>query len=159
MLTADLNGENIYTLDPSGRTSHFIWRDPEHICAWTGPKGHPRGFYLFRDRSEEVTTVGEDVMVANGHNTYLSIGDGKEWILNDTYPLGPRRHQTSYVYHVPSNRRIDLGHFHAPAAYAGEWRCDTHPRSSRDGTKVVIDSAHGGNGRQMWLLDISKIVG
>ena len=25
-----------------------------------------------------------------------------------------------------------------------------------DGTKVVIDSPHGGNGRQMYLIDISE---
>jgi Tol biopolymer transport system component len=40
----------------------------------------------------------------------------------------------------------------------GEWRCDTHPRYSPDGTKVVIDSTHEGLGRQMYLIDVSRIV-
>jgi Tol biopolymer transport system component len=39
----------------------------------------------------------------------------------------------------------------------GEWRCDTHPRYSPDGTKVVIDSTHEGLGRQMYLIDVSSI--
>jgi hypothetical protein len=30
---------------------------------------------------------------------------------------------------------------------------------SPDGRKVIIDSPHGGNGRQMYLIDISSIVG
>jgi hypothetical protein len=53
---------------------------------------------------------------------------------------------------------VPLGHFLSPKQYADEWRCDNHPRFSRDGKSVVIDSPHGGNGRQMYLIDVSKIV-
>lgn len=159
MFTANLDGSDLHVLDPSGRTSHFVWRDPEHICAWTHPEGLPGGFYVFRDKTSEFSQVGQGVMTVNGHNTYLSIGGGQEWILNDTYPEGEHRQQTPYLYHLPTGRRFDLGHFHSPASYNDEWRCDTHPRSSRDGTKVVIDSPHGGDGRQLWLLDVSAIVG
>jgi hypothetical protein len=52
-----------------------------------------------------------------------------------------------------------LGHFLSPKEYVGEWRCDNHPRSSPDGRKVVIDSPHGRNGRQMYLIDLREIVG
>jgi hypothetical protein len=159
MFTANMDGSDRYVLDPSGFTSHFIWRDPQHVCAWTKPEGEDSAFYLFKDRTREVEIVGEEKMPDNGHNTYLTTGSGTEWILNDTYPKGVRRHQTPYLYHVPTDRRIDLGHFHSPREYKGEWRCDTHPRSSHDGTKVVIDSPHGGNGRQLYLLDVSEIVG
>ena len=62
-----------------------------------------------------------------------------------------------YLYHVPSGRRVDLGHFPSPPAYRGEWRCDTHPRSSDDGTLVTIDSPHDG-GRQVYLLDIKEVL-
>jgi len=113
-------------------------------------------FYLFRDQSDQIEIVGDGVMTVNGHNTYVSNTDN-EWILNDTYPKGPERRQTPYLYHVPSNRRVDLGHFASPPAYVGEWRCDTHPRSSNDGKSVVIDSPHSG-GRQLHLIDIGSIV-
>ena len=63
------------------------------------------------------------------------------------------------VMHYGIYRRYPLGHFRSPPAYTGEWRCDTHPRFSPDGRKVVIDSPHGGNGRQMYLIDASAIVG
>ncbi len=159
MFTANLDGSDLFILDPSGFTSHFIWRDHQHVCAWTKPEGKESAFYLFKDKTDHVEIVGEGDMPVNGHNTYLSIGDGMEWILNDTYPAGLRRHQTPYLYHVPTKKRVDLGRFHSPKAYTGEWRCDTHPRSSPDGKKVVIDSTHGGNGRQLYLLDVSEIVG
>lgn len=155
MFTADLDGGTLHLLDPSGHTSHFIWRDAEHVAAWTRPEGKAAGYYLFRDRSEEVERLGEGVMTRNGHLSYLADTD---WILNDTYPDREAREQHPYLYHVPTGRRVPLGHFHSPPAYRGEWRCDTHPRSSRDGTKVVVDSPHGGDGRQMWLIDASGIV-
>ena len=167
MFTANADGSEPYVLDPSGHTSHFIWRDPEHICAWTKPDGRDWGFYLFTDRTDEVVRVGEGVMTANGHNTYLPAPEGSpwevgEWILNDTYPTprdSPDRVQTVYLYHVPTGERTDLGSFPSPLAYDGEWRCDTHPRVSRDGRTVCIDSPHGGDGRQLYALDISGIVG
>ena len=159
MFTANLDGSDLYVLDPSGFTSHFIWRDPQHVCAWTRPEGRPAAFYLFKDKTREISQVGKGVMKTNGHNTYLPVGNGRDWILNDTYPQGPDRQQTPYLYHVPSNKRHDLGHFHLPKVYTGEWRCDTHPRSSNDGRSVVIDSPHGGEGRQLWLLDVRAIVG
>jgi hypothetical protein len=157
MLTADVDGSELYVLDPSGHTSHFVWRDPRHVCAWTRPEGQPAGFYLFEDRTRNVEAVGAGVMTRNGHNTYLPL-PGREWILNDTYPDFWSREQTPYLYHVPSRRRFDLGRFRLPWAYWGEWRCDLHPRSSNDGRSVAIDSPHLGHGRQVHLLDVSGIV-
>jgi hypothetical protein len=159
MFTVNLDGGDRYVVDPYGKTSHFIWRDPQHICAWAWHPSHGDKFYLYRDRSEQVEVVAPDVMTVNGHNTYLP-RHNNEWILNDTYP-DAKRLQHPYLYHIPTNKRVPLGHFHSPPEYVGEWRCDTHPRSSPDGKMVVIDSPHGTNGhrgRQMYLIDVSKIV-
>ena len=164
MFTVNADGSEPYVLDPSGTTSHFIWRDAEHVCAWSKPAGQPWGFYLFRDRTDEVEPVGAGVMTVNGHNTYLpdppdANWEPGEWILNDTYPQGPDRLQTVYLYHVPTGEKTVLGAFRSPPEYTGEWRTDTHPRLSRDGRTVCIDSPHGGDGRQLYALDISGIVG
>ena len=157
MFTADIDGGNRYVLDPSGHTSHFIWKNDEEVTMWTRPAGRPAGFYRFGDQTREVAAVGHDKMPTNGHNTYLP-EPYSDWILNDTYPDRRTSRQTVYLYHVPSGRRVDLGHFPSPPAYRGEWRCDTHPRSSEDGTQVAIDSPHDG-GRQVYLLDIREILG
>ncbi len=156
MLTANVDGSDRYVLDPSGHTSHFIWKDDDEVTMWTRPEGMPSGFYRFGDKSREVAAVGHEKMPTNGHNTYLP-APYNDWILNDTYPDKKTSRQTVYLYHVPSGRRIDLGHFPSPPAYRGEWRCDTHPRSSDDGKLVAIDSPHAG-GRQVHRLDISEIV-
>jgi hypothetical protein len=202
LFTAGLDGKDLYILDPYGQTSHFIWRDPEHVLAWAWHPSHGEKFYLYRDRTDRVTVVAPEVMTVNGHCSYLP---GGEWILNDTYPDAERRshragarsagpgpgpqeppllrggfpakshrvppqeppllrggfpaRQHLYLYHVPGGQRYPLGEFYAPPEYRGEWRCDLHPRCSPDGRRVVIDSAHEGNGRQMYLMDVGEIVG
>lgn len=155
MVTANPDGSVLRILDDNGFTSHFIWRDPDHILAQSDQPSHGRANYLFEDAPDgKIEPVGVGVMDRYGHISYLP---GKEWILNDTYP-DRNRMQTPHLYHVPSGRRVDLGHFHSPQEYTGEWRVDTHPRLSRDGRMVVIDSPHT-DGRQLHLIDVSGIVG
>ena len=155
MFTVGSDGRNPYVLDPYGRTSHFIWRDPDHVLAWARHPSHSEEkFYLYRDRTDKVEVVGPDVMTRNGHCTYLP---GNRWILNDTYPDSEKREQHVYLYEVASGKRIPLADLYSPPEYKGEWRCDTHPRFSPDGKKVVVDSPHKG-GRQLYLIDISGIV-
>lgn len=157
MFTAAADGSDLFCIDESGETSHFIWRDPSHITAFTKPPGQPFGYYVMKDHTKEFERIGEGRMLANGHQTYLQKGNHRDWILCDTYPEGPDRLQTPYLFHLPSNRRINLGRFPSPKEYSGEWRCDTHPRSSPNGDLVCIDSPHGGNGRQLYLIDISAV--
>ena len=155
-LTMDFDGRNVFVLDPWGETSHFVWRDPRHVFAWAWHPSHKNRFYVFEDRTENVTVVGADVMTQNGHNTYVP-GTNGQWVLNDTYPdAGTLQHL--YLYHVPTNRKVPIEDFPSPPAYRGEWRCDLHPSANRTGTKVVFDSAHRG-GRQVYIADISAIVG
>ena len=156
MLTSDLAGTDVRVVDDFGKTSHFIWRDPEHILAWSWHPSAEEKFYLYEDVDDQdrVHPVGSEKMKVNGHCSYLP---NNEWILNDTYPLGDGRVQELYLYHVPSKRRIELGHLPAPMVYNGEWRCDLHPRYSADSRLVSIDSAHEG-GRQMYLIDIGDLL-
>ncbi|MGE0758592.1 MAG: hypothetical protein AB7O38_16310, partial [Pirellulaceae bacterium] len=154
MLTAGADGSDIRVIDDNGLTSHFIWRDPQHLLAWSGKLPQGNALCLFEDREGgAVQAVGPGILTWDGHVTYRS---GKDWILTDTYPDSGRR-QTVYLYHVPGNRLLRLGAFRSPPEYTGEWRCDTHPRSSPDGRWAVIDSPHGESGRQMYLLDLSEV--
>jgi hypothetical protein len=154
MFTVAPDGRDLRVVDPHGGTSHFIWRDARHILAWAWHPSHKEAFYLYEDGTDKVEIVGQGVMTQNGHCSYLP---GNEWILNDTYPDSERK-QHVYLYHVATGKRVMLGHFEGPRGYDGEWRCDTHPRFSPDGKWVVIDSPHGGNGRQLYLIDIRAIV-
>ncbi len=146
MLTAKSDGSDMRNV--CYNPSHYIWRDLTHILVWIND------YRLFPDNG---SLTYEVLWTApNGHQTYFR---DNQWILSDTYPQGGQRTQHDYLFHVPEKRIYPLGHFPSPAGYDGEWRCDTHPRISPDGTKVVFDSPHGGAGRQMYLIDIAGIVG
>lgn len=156
MITADQHGGNLYVADPSGFSSHFVWRDPKHIFVWTKPIGKQAGFWLLEDQTENMSLIGEESMTGNGHNTYVP-HTNKEWVLNDTYP-NKDREITLYLYHIPSKKQVILGKFYSPEEYYGEWRCDLHPRCDQQGQRVFFDSTHEGM-RQMYFLDIRSIVG
>ena len=155
MYTSDLNGENINLVDPSNYTSHFIWKNKNQIAAWTVQPSNGPGFYVFTDGQPEKTTVlNQEKMPVNGHNTYLP--NNKNWILNDSYP-DENRFQHVYLYNTETDEKIQVGDFYAPNEYRGEWRCDTHPRTGNDGKLVCIDCPVENGGRQLILMDISKI--
>jgi len=155
MYTTKPDGSDIRIVDGSGYTSHFIWKTPEQLLIWTNHPSFGFGFYLFTDDGkQDPVIIGKDIMTRNGHCTYLP---DQNWILNDTYP-DEKRMQEVYLYHIKNERKIPLGNFYLPSEYEGEWRIDTHPRSSPDGTKVVIDTQDNIYGRQMYLMDISEII-
>ena len=158
-ITADMNGKNIYALNDSGNFSHFIWKGNKAICAWAVPDdGNKAAFFDFSDRSKKYAQVGKGIMKHNGHNTYVP-GTDYKWILNDTYPLGKERLQELYLFHIPTGRKVTLGKFHEPLNFKGEWRCDLHPRCDQQGTRVFFDSTHAGGRRQMYMIDISTLIG
>ena len=162
MLTARPDGSDVRILADDGMTSHFDWRDPGHIFAWA--RHHERGdhYYLFDDRTGESELVGVDVLPADGHCSFRpalggELASDERWILTDQYP-DETRHRALILYHPATNRRIDIGRFYAPPELDGPTRCDLHPRWSRDGRSVCIDSVHEGT-RGMYVADVSDIVG
>ncbi len=158
MFTINLDGTEPYILEPSGVVSHFIWRDPKHLVAWAKPDAEPAArVIVYEDQTRNYTKLGPEQITVDGHMTYLPHANN-EWLLCDTYPDPVRREQHPFLYHIPTDKKVPLGHFFEPRDYKGEFRCDLHPRSSNDGKKVTIDSVHGGNGRQLYLIDVSGLL-
>jgi hypothetical protein len=156
MFTCAPDGSDLRCIINTGMASHFIWRDPDHILVWARHASHGDKFYIVEDKEGgSFELIGADVMTRDGHCTYLP---NQDWIVNDTYP-DRNRNRLVYLYHVPTERKIDVGLFHQPPGYDGEWRVDCHPRHSPDGRTLVIDTPHTGQGRQLHLIDISGIVG
>ncbi len=148
VFTADVEGKDLRLLSAK-YASHWTWRDPENVLIWADG-----AYRLYKDDGS-----GEPKEMLwkapNGHQTYIP-GTKNEWLVADTYPYGKSKDQILYLFHVPTSRFVLLGRFQS--TYGGEWRCDSHPRVSRDGKLVIIDSPHGGNGRQQYIVDISRII-
>jgi hypothetical protein len=153
MLTAAPDGTEPGCVADDEMVSHFDWRDPMRLLAWARQPVWGNRYYLFTDRDGKAEPVGTDVLPTDGHCSYSP--DGR-WVLTDTYPDAAHQ-RTLLLYDPTKNHRIDIGRFYSPPELSSELRCDLHPRWSRDGRQVCIDSAHTGE-RQMYVLDVAELV-
>jgi len=152
-LTADADGANVHILADDGYFSHYDWMTRDRLLGHAG-RGGVRRYWLFTDRTDQAEPFGGSVLGPDGH---CSFSPDRRWVLTDTYPDKERK-RTLILYRVADGRRVDIGRFFAPPAIDGPMRCDLHPRWSRDGRQVSLDSAHEGM-RQVYVLDVGPIVG
>ncbi len=153
LITANMDGSDIYLLNDYNLVSHFDWRDSNHILAYAaGPTGD-YDFYVHTDQSTEMQPLGDMMPDDDGHCSY---SPDRRWVLNDTYP-DEQGQRTLMLYDIANDRRIDLGTFYSPAVQPDELRCDLHPRWNRTGTQICFDSVHEGS-RQIYLMDVEPIV-
>jgi len=153
MFTARPDGSEVYCLNDHEMTSHFDWRDANHMLAWATRHGRGDHYYVFADQAREVEVMGAEVLTTDGHCSYSP--DGR-WVLTDTYPDAEHRRQL-LLCRPEDGLRVDLARFYAPPELEGEIRCDLHPRWNRDGTQVSLDSAHEGT-RQVYVVDVSRLM-
>jgi hypothetical protein len=152
LFTAAPDGGNLRLLLDHGMVSHFIWRDPSAILVWARHPSHGDAFYHVDDRTGEARPFAKGVLGSDGHCSY---SPDRKWVLVDTYPDRDRK-QHLYLVRARDEKRIELGAFRLPPELKGPWRCDLHPRWSRDGARVCIDSAHEPT-RQVYVLDVRGI--
>lgn len=135
--------------------SHPLWRDDRSIIVW-GPHAGSIHYHLYEDADGgQVQVVGDGVLTENGHMTFSPVDT--RWLLSDTYPDPVTHERILFLYDMHTGQRHDLGSFYADPGLSKENRCDLHPRWSRDGTQVCVDSVHEGE-RQMYVLDVAPIV-
>src|SRR5438128_1460657 len=95
----------------------------------------------------------------DGHDSFLP-NPGSDWIISDTYVISG--YQYLFLYHRPTKSFVPLAKLKSTAEnvsnFTGEYRVDLHPRFSRDGRTVCIDSTYEGLGRQMYTIDIGYIL-
>jgi DNA-binding protein VF530 len=150
-ITAASDGSDFHVVNDSGLWSHFIWRDKSHLLAWSRNASHGDAMYIHEDRTGHVKLLGGGEITSDSHVSYLP---GNKWIVGDAYPTADRK-QPLFLYGTETGETKNIDSYYLPDEYAGEWRCDLHPRFSRDGTHLSIDSAHDASGRQMYLIEIA----
>lgn len=136
--------------------SHPLWRNDGQIIVW-GPHAGSIHYHLYDDApGGKVRVVGDGVLTENGHMTFSPAND--RWMVSDTYPDAGTHERILFLYDMASGQRTDLGSFYADPTLSKENRCDLHPRWSRDGRQICIDSVHE-HERQMYVIDVGDIVG
>jgi len=147
------DGKDIRLVHDNTYFSHFGYYDEETVVAYARTPGTQTDEYAIYDLwDEKFRVIGADVFSSDGH---CSFSPDRKWMLTDTYPDAESK-RTLMLYEMATGRRVDINKFYSPPELKGEIRCDLHPRWSRDGRKVSIDSAHTGE-RQIYVLDVSAI--
>ena len=100
-----------------------------------------------KDKTQEYKLFWPELNT-DGHCSYSP--DGK-WIITDTYPNRKRLASVFMCREDGFCKRI--ARVFAPFRYDFDCRCDLHPRWSRDGSKVCIDSVHEGK-RGLYIIPI-----
>ena len=146
LCTIGVDGSGLRVVAPHG--GHYYWYGSNQIICYG--KG---GYWLYPDDgSLEGTLLWS---ASYGHEHVLPYRD---WILADTYRIGPHGEQYLYLFHVPTVRFVPVAALPVPSNYQGDFRVDFHPRISPDGRYACIDSAHTGQGRQMYLVDLKPFL-
>jgi len=141
------DGSALMRVPLDGRASHYWWLDEDRI-AYTSNKGIGSSYVVFDCRDGSLSPLAPAMPGVDGHPS-LHRESGR-WV-TDTYP-DLYSEQALFVLDDPGADRRALGKLLARREYQDEWRCDLHPRWSRDGTMIVIDSTHDGY-RALYLVE------
>ena len=152
MFIASADGSSLHQC-PVEDASHYIWMDQSTILVWDERRGGHEGYYLVNDHTDQAQQFARGVLTLNGH---ITVSPDGRWILTDEYPDDDGFHPV-ILYRITDGSRYEVCRLHGPIPTDADLRCDLHPRWSRDGRRVCVDSIHEGS-RQMYVVDVSPIV-
>ena len=93
----------------------------------------------------------------DGHCTWSP--SNTRWMLTDTYQ-DEEFYRHLLLYDHEQQELFEIGRFYSlPETCDTGYRCDLHPRWGHSGNLVCIDSIHEQGERQMYLIDVSDVVG
>ncbi len=153
-LTVGPDGSDLRCVLPySWGASHYDWLDGERMVVTSRYQAETPWLHVFfTDGEDDHRPIAPDELRRDGHCHFSPDG---EWMITDTYPVGEERMQHLYLVRMDEEEEVaELGRFHQPPEFTGVYRCDLHPRWSRDGQSICIDSTHDGS-RQVYILDLA----
>lgn len=149
LVTCNLDKTEMYNLSDDVFVSHCYWKNDNEILSFLRKKESGDHYYLMRDKTQEWQLLWPELNT-DGHCSYSPDG---QYIITDTYP---NRKRLASVFLCKEDGYCQrIARVFAPFRYDFDCRCDLHPRWSRDGKKVCIDSVHEGK-RALYVIPIEK---
>jgi hypothetical protein len=153
--TVGVDGSDLRCVIPyEWGASHFDWGPDRQMCVTSRYEAGPKWLHvLFRDGAQEYRPLLPEYLQQDGHCHFSPDG---HWMVTDSYPTGPNRMQRLILVNLASEQAAEVAAFHQPAEFVRDWRCDLHPRWSKDGKQICIDSTHNGT-RQVYILSLGDL--
>lgn len=144
LVTANIDGSNLYNLSDDDMTSHCSWKSDTEILAFAHKEDSGNGYYLMKDETKDYQHMWPDLTM-DGHPSY---SPDRTKVVTDTYP---NRSRVASVYILKNQNVNRIAQVFAPFKYDNDVRCDLHPRWNRSGDKVCIDSVFEGK-RNLYIV-------
>ena len=150
LVTADIDGSEMFNLSDDVFVSHCYWKNDNEILSFLRKKEKGNHYYLLKDKSHEYKLYWPR-LATDGHCSYSP--DGK-MIVTDSYP---NRKRMAFVYLCKEEQQqpVRIASVFSPFKYDNDTRCDLHPRWNHAGDKICIDSVHNGK-RGLYVIPITK---
>ncbi len=148
LVTVNIDKTEMYNLSDDVFVSHCYWKNDEEILSFLRKKETGDHYYLLKDKTQEYKMYWPELNT-DGHCSYSP--DGR-YIITDTYP-NRKRIASVYLCTEDDNCSRRIARVSAPFRYDNDCRCDLHPRWSRKGDKVCIDSVHDGK-RGLYVIPV-----
>jgi hypothetical protein len=149
LLTADVDGNNIFNLSDDDMTSHCYWKNDDYILAYARKHGLGNGYFLMKDKTHDFFRLFND-LVTDGHPSYSHGGD---FVVTDSYP---DRTRLSSLYVLKDNKISTIAKVFSPFKYDNDFRCDLHPRWNRTDDEISFDASFEGK-RGLYVINIKSI--
>lgn len=139
LMYCDSDGGHLLNLIPGYTASHYAWKaDGMLLVTALSPQGKME-YLEICPNTGEWTQVFHPLLLQDGHPTYIS----NDVFVSDTYPsrLGM---QSVFTYNKANSTYTRRAFFYLPRSFAGELRCDLHPRLSKNLDMVCVDVVRNG---------------
>lgn len=129
----------ITTILDNGHVSHYCWKNDKELLIYATNAEKQKG-YMIVDIYTGETTMVDGLPTEDGHPSYSA---DARWILTDTYPNNGRK-QYLFLFDTGRKELKVVDKLWSPFKYYNEFRCDLHPRWSKDNQYVVVDNTATG---------------
>ena len=137
LVTANLDGSALYNLSDDDFVSHCCWKDGREIIAYLRKKDGGKAYYHIKDQSADYRKIWPE-LVMDGHPSFSPDGS---LAVTDTYP---NRKRIQSLYTIKDDKVSFQASVFSPFRFAGDVRCDLHPRWNRQGNEICFDGSHKG---------------
>lgn len=147
LLTASMDGSDLFNLSDENYVSHCFWKNDNEILSFLRKSKYGDHYYLLRDKSDKYSMLWP-VLKTDGHCSY---SHNRTFVVTDSYP-DRQRISTLYVL-KEKEEPISVARVFSPFRYDNEFRCDLHPRWNFKDDKICFDSACEGR-RAVYILKV-----
>lgn len=149
VITANTDGSDIRTMKNGYiLASHYHWKNDEVLMIWAGGE-QGAALYEWNDRTGEEHAIDTSVFPKDGHCSY---SPDRSLVLYDSYP-DKERYQQLFIFNLANRQVTHLGKLYSYEQTNQDIRCDLHPRWSRAGDVLSLDSNHEGS-RHIYELEL-----